>query len=145
VLSFLRVFIPSNARLSDGSRFHSAPAHNSCKGDFLFLTVGRHCMKLLASVSHVRNGDRQDIVSASGRKLTKMFDADGTIVDFILPEELLPIVRRATMRRNVGLSTVFASRLAWGETYDEHEFTGVTLTSDSRVQDRAARLELIEV
>ncbi len=147
MLSFLRVFLPSGRALSDGSCLspRSIPEHLSCRGDNLLLNVGRHRMKLLASVSHVRSGDRQEIVSASGKKLTRTFDTDGTVVDFILPEELVPIVRSATLRRNAGLSTVFASRLAWGESYNEEEFTGVTLTSDSRIQDRAARLELIEV
>ncbi len=149
MLSFLRVFIPSNARLSDGSRLSPVPMHFSCRGDFLFLSAGRHQMKLRANVSKVSRGDSQQIISARGKKLTRTFDQDGQVVDFILPPELLSIVRRVvTLRRNIGVALSFRPLPFIGADSamepSADEFVGAALTTGRDV-DRAARFELIEV
>jgi len=149
MLSFLRVFVPSNARLADGTQLAAPPKHFSCRGDYLHLTVGRHDMTLLANTSRVSRGDRQEIIAASGKKMVRTFDQDGLVVDFAIPPELLSIVRRAAfLRPRIGVALAFKNLPHFGGDSltepDAREFTGAELTFGPNV-DRAARFELIEL
>ena len=140
----LRVFIPSTKPLSDGSylRRNAVPEHLSCRGDYLFLNVAGQRWKLLANAATVSAGDRRQTISANGRKHDETFQEDGTVLDLIVPEELRPIVRRASLRRGIGLSTTFQPT---GRFYGGDEFTGIELTADTAAKDAAARFELIEL
>jgi hypothetical protein len=143
MVSFLRVFIPSGKPLSDGSflRRNAIPEHFSCHGDWLVLNVAGQRWKLLANTFAVSAGDRQQIISANGRKQEKVFHEAGTVVDLCLPPELLSRVRAATLRRGMGLSTTFLPAEFLGQ---EEEFSGIELTPDRATRD-PARFELLEV
>jgi hypothetical protein len=141
----LRVFISSDKPLSDGSflRRNAIPEHFSCHGDWLALHVAGHLWKLRANVSAVSAGDRRQTISADGRKHEQTFREDGTVIDFILPRELLSRVRAATLQRGIGLSTAFQPTEFYGE--EGEEFTGVELTANTAAKDTSARFELIEL
>jgi hypothetical protein len=101
-------------------------------------------MKLRADVSRVSAGDHQEIISASGKKLTRTFDADGTVIDFLLPPELLSIVRRATLRPSIGVALAFTPHSIGEYQLTGEELTGAALTTGPAV-DHAARFELIAI
>jgi len=140
----LRVFIPSGKPLADGSflRRNATPQHFSCHGDWLMLNVAGQRWRLRANVSAVSAGDRRQTISANGRKHEQTFPEAGTVLDLMVPEELRPIVRRVTLRRGIGLSTMFARKHY--ETFYEEELSVVALATESSV-DAATRFELIEL
>jgi hypothetical protein len=148
--TFLRVFIPHDSPLSDGTSLSRGCVLDvpGCAGVPHSLKIGGRAVALEGvgvSRYEVFAGQQVKFISGAGREHSQTFSEGGIVFDFPVPERLAPAVKRAALARGVGVSAIFKTLAVRGRDVVDAEFHGIDLTMNPREIDEAAQVAFVEV